>query len=215
MADRKNTGWQTVAEHIFLNNPVLAGGLVIGQLAAGCVSLQCGAALSITFAFVSLPVLVFAAAIGRYLPKAMRIVSYMVISALMLLPSYFTVRSIAANITDSVGIYMTLMAVTTIPVAYSAKYSERHSVGNAFLDGVGLTLGFALAAAVIGGVREFLGSGTLWGNKITSAMFPSLLLPFWGFILMGFMAAFVRAVRDLFSDGRREGFAVREEDENG
>ena len=49
-------------DHVFFSNPVLVGGLVIGQLAAGATNLQNGVALTVTFFFVTLPVLVFAAA---------------------------------------------------------------------------------------------------------------------------------------------------------
>ena len=40
-------------EYIFFKNPVLVLGLVIGQLAAGDISLQNAAALSITFFFIT------------------------------------------------------------------------------------------------------------------------------------------------------------------
>ena len=59
--------------HVFFSNPVLVGGLVIGQLAAGDTSLQTGVALTITILFVTVPVLVFAAALGKNLPRWLRI----------------------------------------------------------------------------------------------------------------------------------------------
>ncbi|MBQ3561521.1 MAG: hypothetical protein IJA06_06900, partial [Oscillospiraceae bacterium] len=74
--------------YLFFKNPVLVTGLVIGQLAAGDTTLQNGAALSVAYFFIVVPVLVFASAFGRKLPKWSKLVCYMIISALMLVPSY-------------------------------------------------------------------------------------------------------------------------------
>ena len=79
--------------HVFFSNPVLVGGLVIGQLAAGDTSLQTGVALTVTFLFVTVPVLVFAAAAGKLLPRWLRIVTYMrrnVVSGVPCLPGHFS-----------------------------------------------------------------------------------------------------------------------------
>lgn len=183
--------------HLFFANPVLVGGLVIGQLAAGATSLQAGVALTITMLFITVPVLVFAAAVSKYMPRWLRIVCYMLISCGMLFPSYLVCGFISPTVFDSVGIYLPLLAVTTIPAAYSVKYAEKHDVTKALVDGLCLSGGFGLVATVLGLAREFLGFGTVWGIKITENSFPALELPFWGFILLGFMAAGVAALRRL------------------
>ena len=181
--------------YVFFSNPVLVGGLVIGQLAAGATTLQNGVALTITFLFVTLPVLIFAAACGKHLPQWSKIIVYMLISGVMLFPAYFVCRSISPTILDSVGIYMPLLAVSTVPAVYSARFSEKHRVTRAVLDGVFLSLGFGLVAVVLGGAREFFGNGSLWGVKLAQNTFPAVNLPFWGFILLGFMAAGVSGLR--------------------
>lgn len=184
-------------DYIFFANPVLAGGLVIGELAAGAANLQSGVALAITFLFVTMPVLLFAAAVGKFLPKWSRIMVYMLISGAMLLPSYFACRSISATVLDSVGIYLPLLAVSTVPALYSMQVSEKHDLPKAFFDGLFISLGFGLAAVFLGGIREIIGFGSLWGVKFSENSFSAVRLPFWGFILLGFMAAGVSAVRAL------------------
>lgn len=199
--------------HVFFSNPVLVGGLVIGQLAAGDTSLQTGVALTVTFLLVTVPVLVFAAAAGKYLPRWSRIVAYMLISGGMLFPAYLICGKIAPMVFDSVGIYLPLLAVSTIPTAYSVKYSEKHDVLKALLDGIALFLGFGLVAVILGAAREFFAYGTLWGAKIAGNSFPAVQLPFWGFILLGFMAAGVGAVRTLFNKPEYAHFGNVKEDE--
>lgn len=182
--------------YLFFKNPVLVVGLVIGQLAAGDTTLQNGTALSIAYFFIVVPVLVFASAVGKKLPEWSKLVCYMAISALMLFPAYFICRGFSATIFDSAGIYPALLAVSTVPVVYSEKFAEKQSVLKAFLNGVFLALGFALVALFLGAAREFFGSGSLWGYKLAEASFPAVKLPFWGFILLGFMAAGVNGIRE-------------------
>lgn len=192
---REKLPFKSSLDYVFLSNPVLVGGLVIGQLAAGATTLQNGVALTITFLFVTLPVLIFAAACGKYLPRWSKIIVYMLISGAMLFPAYLVCRSISPTVLDSVGVYMPLLAVSTVPAVYSARFSEKHRVTRAVLDGVFLSLGFGLVAVVLGGVRELFGNGSLWGVKLTQHTFPALSLPFWGFIILGFMAAGISGIR--------------------
>lgn len=183
--------------YIFFKNPVLILGLVIGQLAAGDTSLQNGAALSVTFLFIAVPVLVFASVIGKKLPEWLRPVSYALLSAAMLVPSYFICGTFSATIYDSMGIYPALLAVSTVPIVFSSKFAEKQNVAAALLNGLCLALGFAVTALILGGARELFGNGSLWGIKLAEASFPAAKLPFWGFILLGFMAAIVNLIKDI------------------
>ena len=185
------------AAYIFVKNPVLVLGLVIGQLAAGCTNLQNGVALSVTYFFIAVPVLVFASLFGKKIPGWLGVVAYAVLATLMLVPSYFISGTFSATIFDSLGIYPALLAVSTVPVAYSSKMAEKQNPVTALMNGICLALGFAVTAIILGGAREFFGNGSLWGFKIAEAVFPSVKLPFWGFILLGFMSAILNWVKEL------------------
>lgn len=199
--------------HILFANPVLVGGLVIGQIVAGATNLQNGVALTLTFAIVTIPVLIFAAALGKSLPKWLHVAVYACLSGALLYPAYIVCKSISPMIFDSVGIDLPLVAVTSVTIAYSAKFSERHDISVAFFDGIFITVGFGMAAILLGAIREFFGSGSLWGVKLIDFTFPAFKLACWGFILLGFMAAIVSAVNAALKSPEYNGFAVREEDE--
>ena len=190
--------------YIFLKNPVLVLGLVIGQLAAGDTTLQNGVALSVAYLFIVVPVLVFASVIGKKLPEWLKTVSYVLISAFMLIPAYFVCSGFSATIFDSLGIYPALLAVSTVPVAFARKIAEKQSASSAALTGLCIGAGFAITAVILGAAREFFGSGSLWGIRIAEGIYPAVKLPFWGFILLGFMAAGVSAVSDLIKKGEAE-----------
>lgn len=185
--------------YIFFKNPVLVLGLVIGQLAAGDTNLQNGMALSVTFFFVVVPVLVFASMFGKKLPQWSKVVCYALLASVMLIPAYFISGSFSATIFDSTGIYPALLAVSTVPIVYSSKMAEEQSPKEAFFNGLFIFVGFALVALFLGAFREFFGKGSLWGMKILEeGTFPSVKLPFWGFIILGFMAAIVNLFKGIF-----------------
>ncbi len=197
IAEKEKISFKESLEYIFFRNPVLVLGLVIGQLAAGDTTLQNGAALSITYFLIVVPVLVFASLIGKKLPDWLKIVCYAVLGSAMLLPSYFICGSLSATIFDSLGIYPALLAVSTVPIVYSSKIAENQTVAQAAINGLCIAAGFTVTALVLGAAREFFGYGSLWGFKIAEASFPATKLPFWGFILLGFMAAMINWIKDL------------------
>ncbi|MBQ5666833.1 MAG: hypothetical protein IIV40_01515, partial [Oscillospiraceae bacterium] len=170
-------------EYIFVKNPVLVLGLVIGQLAAGDISLQNAAALSVTFFFITVPVMLFASTLGKKIPSGINFVCYALLSAAMLVPAYFVSGSFSATIFDSAGIYPALLAVSTVPIIYSSKIAEKQTPAKAILNGVCIAAGFAFTAVILGAAREFLGKGSLWNFKFSEAYYPAAKLPFWGFIL--------------------------------
>ncbi len=197
--------------YIFFKNPVLVLGLVIGQLAAGDATLQNGAALSVTYLFIVVPVLVFASVIGGKLPQWLKVVSYAMVASLMLIPAYFVCSGFSATIFDSAGIYPALLAVSTVPVVFASKIAENQTPAAAAVNGLCIGIGFALVALILGGAREFFASGSLWGYKFAESVYPAVKLPFWGFILLGFMAAGINGAAELFKKGEEKANGEEEE----
>ena len=183
--------------YIFFKNPVLVLGLVLGHLAAGDINLQNAAALSVTFLFITVPVMLFAATFGKKIPDGINMIFYALLSAIMLVPAYFVCKGFSATIFDSAGIYPALLAVSTVPIVFSSKVAEKQSPAKAAFSGVCISLGFALTAAVLGAIREILSNGSLWGFKFTEVAFPAANLPFWGFIFLGFMAAIINWIKEI------------------
>lgn len=192
-------------EYIFFKNPVLVLGLVIGQLAAGDISLQNAAALSVTFFFITVPVMLFASTLGKKIPAGINVVCYALLSAIMLVPAYFVSGSFSATIFDSAGIYPALLAVSTVPMIYSSRIAEKQTPFEAVINGLCITAGFVLTSVILGALREFLGNGSLWNFKFSEVYYPAAKLPFWGFIFLGFMAAAVNWIKEIFEKNGKKG----------
>ena len=65
------------------------------------------------------------------------------------------------------------------------------------LDGLGIGLGFTAALTLLGVIREFLGAGTVFGLRLYSDEFASLvfILAPGAFIVLGLMIALFNRIR--------------------
>jgi len=78
------------------------------------------------------------------------------------------------------------------------------------MDGVGMSLGFALALASIASVRELLGSGSWFGLPILPDNWPNwgiMLLPPGAFLVLGLLLGAVEWLGYWRASARRKGQA--------
>ena len=82
--------------------------------------------------------------------------------------------------------------VDKIQGAGSIVHRERNTVGLSIVDGMGMGLGFTLGLAVLGGVREIFGAGTLLGFPVFGDGYPPalvMILPPGAFLTLGLLLA--------------------------
>ncbi len=88
------------------------------------------------------------------------------------------------------GPYVPLIIVNCLIISRCEICSSKQSVGIALADGIGMSLGFALALVSIATVREILGSGTWFGVAVMPASWPAwgiMILPPGAFLVMGLL----------------------------
>lgn len=100
-----------------------------------------------------------------------------------------------AVLLDALGLYIPLVAVNSIMLEISV-INTRKTPLKGFCDAVLMCMGFALVACSIGTLREVLGERTIW--DIPFGIYPIKLvgvkLPFFGFIMIGFLNALCRGI---------------------
>lgn len=92
------------------------------------------------------------------------------------------------------GPYVPLIIVNCLIISRCEICSSKQSVGVALADGVGMSLGFALALASIATVRELLGSGTWFGLPVLPSVWPTwgiMILPPGAFLVLGLLLGLV------------------------
>ena len=94
------------------------------------------------------------------------------------------------QMSKQLGPYVPLIIVNCLIISRCEICSSKQSVGVALADGVGMSLGFALALASIATVREVLGAGTWFGMAVLPGGWPTLgimILPPGAFLVLGLL----------------------------
>jgi len=84
------------------------------------------------------------------------------------------------EMSKALGPYVPLIIVNCLIISRCEICSSKQGVGVAIADGVGMSLGFALALASIATVREVLGAGTWFGLPVLSETW----WPTWGVMML-------------------------------
>ena len=94
------------------------------------------------------------------------------------------------EMSKQLGPYVPLIIVNCVIISRCEICASKQGVGVAIADGVGMSLGFALALATIASVREILGSGTWFGLAVMPQGWPCwgiMVLPPGAFLTLGLL----------------------------
>ena len=109
------------------------------------------------------------------------------------------------ELVEELGIYLPLIAVSSLLPARTADYAADHLPIYAAIDGIAMGLGFTGAVCVMGCLRELLGMGTLWGVPILKGIVPQVRIltqPAGGLLLFGFLLALLQWWRNRRAERR-------------
>lgn len=137
------------------------------------------------------------AAIKHLVPSKVRIPAYIVVIATFVTLLQFLMKAYLPALDATLGIFIPLIVVNCILLGRAEAFASRHSVGQSFFDGLGIGLGFTIALTLLGSVREFLGSGSVFGLALFPESYGALLfvLAPGAFIALGFLIALFNFVK--------------------
>lgn len=129
--------------------------------------------------------------IKSVVPDKVRIPVFIVVIATFVTLLQLAISAWAPALNESLGLFIPLIVVNCILLGRAEAYASRHGVGDSALDGLGQGLGFTLALVMLGGLREFLGAGTLFSLRIYPEDYGMLLfiLAPGAFIALGYLIA--------------------------
>lgn len=137
--------------------------------------------------------------IRKFVPDEARIPCYVVVIA-----SFVTIVEMLLNafapqsLVAALGVYIPLIVVNCIILARAEAFAGKNGPVASLFDGIGNGLGFTLALVLLGGVREFLGSGALFGYTVLPEFFPRtivMILPPGAFLTLAFLMVLVNKLR--------------------
>lgn len=196
--------WQPLKRFV-VENPVLVSGLSLGPIIAISQSLKAGVSLSVAFSIIIIPVLVIFGFIPIKLSKSIRIILCALLSCVFFVPALWFAKTIFPEVNDKVGVFLPLMVVNPIISAKSADAAKGYRPLTSMLSGIETAIGFLVTMCTVSAMREILGSGTIWGAPIGNLKGNiSFLLPFMGFIIVGFLAAGVKRLSESLNKKKKE-----------
>jgi len=128
----------------------------------------------------------------KIIPDEVRIPCFVVVIASFVTIIEFLLKAYLPDLNAALGIYIPLIVVNCIILARAEAFAFKNNVIDAAADGIGCGLGFTLALCVLGVVREFLGTGNIFGLTVLPEAFPKtimMILPPGAFISLAMLMA--------------------------
>ena len=118
----------------------------------------------------------FISLLRKIIPDTVRIPCFIVVIASFVTIVQLLLSAFLPSLNASLGLYIPLIVVNCIILGRAEAFASKFGPVESFFDGVGNGLGFTMAITVIGLIREFIGSGTLFGLTVLPEAFPKTLI---------------------------------------
>ena len=153
-----------------------------------------GMGLATTFVLVSSNIVV--SLIKDFIPTKVRIPSFIVVIASFVTITDLVMEAYVPALYDSLGLFIPLIVVNCLVMGRAEAFASKNDTWSAIVDGMGMGLGFAFALTMLGGLREILGAGELFGWSLFAGdgMLVFVLAP-GAFIGLGYLVALNNIVK--------------------
>lgn len=113
----------------------------------------------------------FISMLRKVIPDKVRIPAFIVIIASFVTVVELLLKAYIPFLYDALGLYIPLIVVNCIILGRAEAYASKNDVFSSLFDGIGMGLGFTVALTIIGGVRELIGAGQLFGYAVMPASY--------------------------------------------
>lgn len=172
---RLNIG-KVFKEALFENNPVL--GQLLGMCSALAVTTSVVNAIGMGAATTAVLVCsnIFISLLRNFIPKQVRIASYIVIISGFVTAVQFLMQAFVESVYASLGLFIPLIVVNCIILGRAEAFASKNTVAASALDGIAMGVGYTVALVVLGTVREVLGNGTFLGYSLFGEAFEPITM---------------------------------------
>jgi electron transport complex protein RnfE len=128
-----------------------------------------GMGIATTFVLVCSNILV--SAMRNMIPSKVRIAAFIIIIATFVTVVELVMQAFTYPLYLSLGIFIPLIVVNCILLGRAEAFASKNGILLSLADGLGIGIGFTLALAALGSIREVFGSGTFWGAPVFGPSF--------------------------------------------
>lgn len=135
--------------------------------------------------------------IKNLIPDMVRIPSFIVVIASLVTVLQMCLEAYVPSVYASLGLFIPLIVVNCIILGRAEAFAAKNSPVASIFDGIGMGLGFTIALTLLGGVRELLGTGKVFGLELFPDSYGALVfvLAPGAFIALGYLIAIVNKIR--------------------
>lgn len=181
--------WDTFLQGLWRENPVFVMMLGLCPVLAVTNTAMNALAMGLATTFVLICSGVLVSLLRKVIPKQVRIASYIIIIATFVTIVDYAIQAISLDLYKALGAFIQLIVVNCIILGRAEAYASKNTMTNAFVNALGMGFGFTFALLCLGGVREVLGSGSLFGLSLFGPSFQPwsiFVLPPGGFFVLAF-----------------------------
>lgn len=202
----KNVGGQFL-DGLFYKNPVFMQ--LLGMCATLAVTTSVTNALGMGLSTTAVLICsnVFISLLRKFIPKQIRIASYIVIISGFVTAIQLLIKAYLPDLDKSLGLFIPLIVVNCIILARAESFASKNAVLPSAVDGLAMGLGFTFALSLLASVREIIGSGTFCGVQIMPGFYePAIIfiLPSGAFLTLGFLIALMNKIMNAIKEKEKK-----------
>jgi len=180
--------WQNFSKGFIKENAVFVLFLGLCPTLAVTSSAINGLGMGLATTFVLIMSNLFVSMLKNVIPDKVRIPAFIVIIATFVTIVELVMKGFIPDLFDALGLFIPLIVVNCIVPGRAEAFASKNSILDSLIDGAGMGLGFAFALTLLGGIREILGAGSIFGIKFIEGdgMLVFILAP-GAFIVLGYL----------------------------
>ena len=180
---------ETILNPIFKGNPITVLILGICSSLAVTVELKGALVMALSVTIVTAVSSFVCSIIRKTIPNRVRIIVQLVVMALMVILVDQVLKAYAFAVSKQLSVYIGLIITNCIVMGRIEAFALGNKPIPSLLDGMANGLGYGMILVIVAFFRELLGSGTLFGVPVLSAIGYTnnglMILPPMALILLG------------------------------
>lgn len=191
------SNFKIILNGIIKENPVFVLMLGMCPTLATTTSGINGLSMGLATTFVLICSNIVVSLIKNLTPDKVRIPVFIVVIASFVTILQMCLKAYLPDINQSLGLFIPLIVVNCIILGRAEAFASKNGPLASLMDGIGIGLGFTIGLTILGLVREFFGSNSVFGHVLLPETYNMLLfiLPPGAFITLGYLIAIINKIK--------------------
>ena len=197
-SSKERGAYDEFSKGVWRENPVFIALLGLCPALAVTNTFMNGLVMGLATCFVLVCSSTLVSLLRKFIPKAVRISTYIIIIATFVTTVDFVLQAMMPAASKALGAFLALIVVNCLILGRQEAFASKNRVGLAVADAAGMAVGFTITLVMIGGIREILGEGKLAGVALFGDRFEPwviMKLPPSGFLTTGALLVVFAALK--------------------